>query len=59
MNDFTKEELETLNTSLSIYENRLHGHGSPTPYTELLRKIGSMIDNYTEFKIPKVTDYDN
>jgi len=55
MNDFTKEELDQLLSnidSMRIYTDIENWD------EELRVKIQSMIDNYFEFKIPKVTDYE-
>ena len=42
MNDFTKEDLDTLRRALKYYLPRRHGE------SELKIKIQSMIDNYCE-----------
>lgn len=44
MNDFTKEELETLNDCVWAKDY----NGIPCKYEVLLNKIASMIDNYCE-----------
>ncbi len=51
MNDFTKDELEQINTAVSIYEKRIYGNSNETRFTSILRKIGRMIDNYCEHEI--------
>ena len=48
MDDFTKDELELINTALSVYEKRIYGNQSPTRFTPLLKIIGRLIDNYCE-----------
>lgn len=47
-NDFTKDELEIINTALSVYEKRIYGNQSHTRFSSLLKIIGRMIDNYCE-----------
>lgn len=54
MNDFTKEELEKIIDSFDWIE----GETSWDWEHPLRNKIQSMIDNYQEIKIPKVTDYE-
>jgi hypothetical protein len=53
MTEFTKEELETINTALSIYEKRIHGSLSNTPFSKLLKKICDAIDKHSEHEIGK------
>lgn len=50
MNDFTKEELEILNTALSVYEKTICGNEPLTRFSSLLKMIKKMIDNYCEHK---------
>lgn len=59
MIDLTKDELEILNTALSIYETRIYGNASPTRFSDFLRKLGKLVDSYCksecdhEFKLSK------
>jgi len=58
MNDLTKDEL------LSILEAFHYAKGNPcwTKYHDeplLINKIQSMIDNYHEWKIPTMADYES
>lgn len=43
MNDFTKEELESIWNCVDLYTDHPHH-----PYQELLNKIQSMIDDYCD-----------
>lgn len=43
MNDFTKDELESIWNCVDLYTDHPHH-----PYQELLNKIQSMIDDYSE-----------
>jgi flagellar motor component MotA len=57
MNDFTKEELESILYYALVYTE----FGTCWTYKlhePLMNKIQSMIDDYTEIKIPLVTDYE-
>ena len=56
MNNFTKEELEEIESSLIFKMDK----GNPTPdkfVHDLVDKIQSMIDNYSEIKPPTMADY--
>jgi hypothetical protein len=56
MIEFTLDELEMINTAVSIYEKRIYGNSNKTRFTPILIKIGRMIDDATPISNPEAID---
>lgn len=52
MIEFTLNELELINTAVSIYEKRIYGNSNKTRITPILIKIGRMLDDATPILKP-------